>query len=115
MNTQVSILNTKVLSTVVLTKILCLMKTIEFAGTLTITREVYIDAPLDKVARLLRKDVKEVEAMSQEDLEEFLMDNIYEIDAIAFNGRISGFDYHDDVMGEELNDLIINDTDEVVE
>lgn len=91
------------------------MKTIQFVGSLTITRELYIDAPLDKVARLLRKDVKEVEAMSQEDLEEFLMDNIYEIDAIAFNGRFSGFDYHDDYMGEELQDLIVNDTEEVVE
>lgn len=90
------------------------MKTIQFVGSLTITRELYIDAPLDKVARLLRKDVKEVEAMSQEDLEEFLMDNIYEIDAITFNGRFSGFDYHDDYMGEELQDLIVNDTEEVV-
>lgn len=90
------------------------MKTIQFVGSLTITRELYIDAPLDKVARLLRKDVKEVEAMSQEDLEEFLMDNIYEIDAIAFNGRFSGFDYHDDYMGEELQDLIVNDTEEIV-
>jgi len=115
MNTQVCSLNTKVLSTVVLTKIICLMKTIEFAGTLTITREVYIDAPLKDVAVALNKKPEEVENMSQEDLEELLMDNIYTIDAIAFNGRIRGFDYHDDVMGEELNDLIINDTDEVVE
>ena len=91
------------------------MKTIQFVGSLTIQRELYIDAPLDTVARLLRKDVKEVEAMSQEDLEELLMDNIYEIDSLAINGRFSGFEYHDDIMDEELNELIVNDTDEVVE
>ena len=91
------------------------MKTIQFVGSLTIQRELYIDAPLDTVARLLRKNVKEVEAMSQEDLEELLMDNIYEIDSLAFNGRFSGFEYHDDIMNEELNELIVNDTEEVVE
>jgi hypothetical protein len=91
------------------------MKTIQFVGSVTIQRELFIDAPLDTFARLLRKDVEEVNAMSQEDLEELLMDNIYEIDALATNGRFSGFDYHDDYMGEELNELIINDTEEVVE
>lgn len=91
------------------------MKTIQFVGSLTITRELYIDAPLEDVAVTLRKDVEELENMSQEDLEELLMDNIYLIDSVSYNGRTRGFDCHDDYMGEELNELIINDTNEVVE
>lgn len=90
------------------------MKTIQFVGSLTITREIYIDAPLQDVAVALNKKPKEVENMSQEDLEELLMDNIYEIDSLAFNGRF-GFEYHDDVMDEELQELIVNDTEDVVE
>ena len=90
------------------------MKTIQFVGSLTITRELFIDAPLQDVAVALHKDVSELEKMSQEDLEELLMDNIYEIDAIAFNGRISGFECHDDYMDEELYQLTINDTEEIV-
>jgi hypothetical protein len=89
------------------------MKTIQFVGSLTITRELYIDAPLKDVAVALNKDPKEVENISQEDLEELLMDNIYLIDMLC--GRVYGFEHHDDYMGEELNELIINDTEEVVE
>jgi hypothetical protein len=91
------------------------MKTIQFVGSVTIQRELFIDAPLDKVARLLRKDVEEVEAMSQEELEELLMDNIYEIDYLAFQSRTSGFDCHDDYTEETFQDLIVSDTEEVVE
>ena len=91
------------------------MKTIQFVGSVTIQRELFIDAPLDKVALLLRKDVEEVEAMSQEDLEELLMDNIYEIDYLAFQSRTRGFDCHDDYIEETLHELIVNDTEEVVE
>jgi len=91
------------------------MKTIQFVGSLTITRELFIDAPLEEIAVTLRKDVEELENMSQEDLEELLMDNIYLIDSVCYNGRKNGFDCYDDYMGEELNELIINDTEEVVE
>jgi hypothetical protein len=89
------------------------MKTIQFVGSLTIQRELYIDAPLQDVAVALNKDPKEVENMSQDDLEELLMDNIYLIDVLC--GRVHGFEHHDDYMGEELHELIVNDTDEVVE
>lgn len=91
------------------------MKTIQFVGSVTIQRELYIDAPLQDVAVALNKDPKEVENMSQDDLEELLMDNIYLIEMLCAGGRVYGFEYHDDYMGEELNELIINDTEEVVE
>mgnify|MGYP001309154330 CR=1 FL=1 len=92
------------------------MKTIQFVGSLTITRQLFIDAPLEEIALTLRKDVEELENMSQEDLEELLMDNIYLIDSVCCNGYgVNGFDCYDDYMGEELNELIINDTEEVVE
>lgn len=90
------------------------MKTIQFVGSLTITRELYIDASLQDVAVALRKDVSELEKMSQEDLEELLMDNIYLIDSLCHYGRTRGFECHDDYMGEELHELTINDTEEVV-
>ena len=91
------------------------MKTIQFVGSLTITRQLFIDAPLEEIAVTLRKDVEELENMSQEDLEELLMDNIYLIDSVCYNGRTSGFDCHDDYVEETLHELIINDTEEVVE
>lgn len=91
------------------------MKTIQFVGSLTITRELFIDAPLQDVAVALHKDVNELEKMSQEDLEELLMDNIYLIDSLCNYGRTHGFECHDDYMGEELHELTINDTEEVVE
>lgn len=90
------------------------MKTIQFVGSLTITRELYIDASLQDVAVALRKDVKEVEKMSQDDLEELLMDNIYLIDSLCNYGRTHGFECHDDYMDEELMELTINDTEEIV-
>lgn len=90
------------------------MKTIQFVGSLTITRELFIDAPLEDVAVALHKDVGELEKVSQEDLEELLMDNIYLIDSLCNYGRTHGFECHDDYMGEELMELTINDTEEVV-
>ena len=91
------------------------MKTIQFVGSLTITRELFIDAPLQDVAVALFKDVSELEKMSQDDLEELLMDNIYLIDSLCNYGRTRGFECHDDYMDEELHELIINDTEEIVE
>ncbi len=90
------------------------MKTIQFVGSITITRELFIDAPIKDIADVLRKDVKELEKMNQMDLEEFLMDNIYEIDGLCVSSRTRGFDYHEDVVDYELNEVIVNDTKEVV-
>ncbi len=90
------------------------MKTIQFVGRLTIERELYVDAPMQVVASMFNKKVEELEAMSQMDLEELFMDNIYTIEHSALQIRTNCVDYHDDYDNEELDTLIVNDTEEVV-
>lgn len=90
------------------------MKTIQFVGRLTIERELYVDAPMQVVASMFNKKVEELEAMSQMDLEELFMDNIYSIESSALLLRSKWIEYHDDYDNEELDTLIVNDTEEVV-
>lgn len=85
------------------------MKMIQFSGSVTITRELSIDAPIQFVASILNRKVKEIEAMSQGDLEELLMDNIYTIEANALQLRSSNIDYHDDYFDEQLHELTITE------
>ena len=85
------------------------MKTIQFVGSLTITRELLIDAPMQVVASMFNKKVVELESMSQMELEELFMDNIYLIEHSALQLRTNCVDYHDDYVDEQLQELTIND------
>lgn len=91
------------------------MKCFEFSAVINVNREIYVDANIYNVALILQVSVDELDQMSQEEIEEMFMDKVYELDALALRGITRGISYQDDIVSEEFQDLIVSDTEDVVE
>lgn len=91
------------------------MKCFEFSAVVNVNREIYVDANIYEVANVLRVSADEIEQMSQEEVEELFMDNLYELDAHALRGISRGISFQEDIIDEEFQDLIVSDTEDVVE
>lgn len=91
------------------------MKCFEFSAVINVNREIYVDTNIYNLERMLKVSADELNQMSQEELEELFMDKVHELDALALRNRTHGISYQDDIVSEEFQDLIVSDTEEVVD
>lgn len=87
------------------------MKKIVFNATLVVNRQLSLEGTPSEIANTLGASEEEIDAMDEDELEEFLMDKIYDIENLAMNGSSLevAVDYNDDVFDEICEDLEIEE------
>lgn len=87
------------------------MKKIVFNATLVVNRQLSLEGTPSEIANTLGASEEEIDAMDEDELEEFLMDKIYDIENLAMNGsslEVAVY-YNDDVFDEICEDLEIEE------
>lgn len=88
------------------------MKKIVFNATLVVNRQLSLEGTPSEIANTFGVSEEEIDAMDEDELEEFFMNKIYEVENLAMNGSYSSevaVDYNDDVFDEVFEDLEIEE------
>lgn len=88
------------------------MKKIVFNATLVVNRQLSLEGTPSEIANTFGVSEEAIYAMYEDELEEFFMNKIYEIENLAVNGSRSSevaVDYNDDVFDEVFEDLEVEE------